>query len=793
LSLATAAADYARRGWPIFPLVPRDKTPLIRGGRGCLDATTDAPRISAWWGEAPDAGIGLHCGPAAGCWVLDVDAGKPGEALIRALAERYGWPETLQAATGGGGAHYFWRYPDGRAIKNRVGIRQNGARVEGIDVRSAGGYVVLAPSGHPSGGWYQWANNAAIQEAPEWLLDLVAPPTIPTPTRTYVPPPPTERDRERRYCEAALGRACERIAGLREGRREALRNESYTAGGWVGAGLLDRGRAERDLLDAAAACGATERHDCPRVVAYGLDTGAARPRRPELRADDDWRPTAPTPRGPDLSAPPPWLDDGPEEDGPEEPGEAEPDRPTHCTDTGNARRLGRRHGADLRYCTARSADGWLVWSGSAWRPDETRQVRRWAVEVAEEVATLAAELEAAAPAADDPKTAAAIARGVAKWAAQSENDRGIRGTLACAADLPGIVLQGGELDADPWLLGVPNGTIDLRTGRLREARREDLITLQAGAPFDPSAKAPAWERFLGEVFGGDQDVIAYVRRVAGYSLVGLTSEQILLILHGNGQNGKSTFVNALRAAFGQYAGTMAPESLLSKPEGTINEGIASLASARFVAVSEIPEGRKLDEALIKEITGSEPIRVRFLNRNSFEFEPKFTIWWSLNHRPEVRGTDLGIWRRLQLVPFERTFTEAEKDPHLKAKLAAEAPGILAWAVWGCLEWQAGGLNPPERVRIAGEEYRQDSDRLTVFLADRCRAGPGEMAGNTDIYLSYKEWAEEAGEYAWSQRKLTQELKARGFVQDSRRDTGRCWRGLSLTVRARVKSDRWSDR
>lgn len=789
MSLASTAAAYARRGWPIFPLVPGDKIPLIRGGRGCLDATVDADRVSAWWGDAPEAGIGLHCGPGAGCWVLDVDAGKPGEALIATLAERYGWPETLQAATGGGGRHYFWRYPEGRRIKNRVGIRQGGARVEGIDVRSEGGYVVLAPSGHPSGGQYAWANRAPIEPAPDWLLDLVAPPE--PVARAYVPPPPTERDRERRYCEAALSRACERIAGLREGRREALRNESFTIGGWVGAGLLDRGRAESELLAAAEACGATQRHDCPRVVAYGLDTGAARPRRPELRPDDDWRPTAPSR---DPGAPPAWLDDGPEEREPPagEVGEADaPDLPIHCTDTGNARRLGRRRGADLRYCPTRAADGWLVWSGSAWRPDETRTARRWAAEVAEEVAALAAELEADAPNADDPEEAQKVARAVARWAAASENDRGIRGTLACAADLPGIVVQGGELDADPWLLGCPNGTVDLRTGRLREARREDLISLQTGAPFDPSAGAPTWERFLGQVFGGDQSVIDYVRRVAGYSLVGLTSEQILLILHGNGQNGKSTFVNALRAAFGQYGGTLAPESLLSKPEGAINEGIASLASARFVSVSEVPEGRKLDEALIKEITGSEPIRVRFLNRNSFEFTPKFTIWWSLNHRPEVRGTDLGIWRRLQLVPFEQTFSAGARDPDLARKLAAEAPGILAWAVRGCLEWQAGGLQPPERVRVAIEEYRQDSDRLTVFLADRCKVGAEETAGNTDLYLSYKEWAEEAGEYAWSQRKLTQELKSRGFVQDSRRDAGRRWKGLSLTIRAQVKRDRWS--
>lgn len=308
------ALSYAERGWRVFPLVPGDKVPLIgksEGGRGCLDGTDDTAQIRAWWSAQPKAGIGLHCGPGSGVWALDIDAGKPGYERFAALVERYGLPETLEAKTGGGGRHLLFLPPeDGRAIKNRVAAKIGGVRIEGIDVRSEGGYIVVAPSGHPSGGRYEWINEGAeIAPPPAWLVDLVAPPPEPpAPSRPYVAPEATEADRERRYCEIALLKTCERIAGLSINRRIEILKEAYTIGGYVGAGLLSRDRADAELLAAARACGADQKHRIGREIAYGLDTGAAKPRRPELR-DEPVQPVARRRSGPDLDSQPAWLDD----------------------------------------------------------------------------------------------------------------------------------------------------------------------------------------------------------------------------------------------------------------------------------------------------------------------------------------------------------------------------------------------------------------------------------------------------------------------------------------------------
>jgi hypothetical protein len=285
-SMLDAALQYAARGWRVFPLGPKSKHPLVpksSGGNGCHDGTTDQAQIRGWWGSTPDAGIGLHCGPGSGVVVLDVDAGKGGpEALVRLESAFGALPLTLVSSTGGGGKHYFFRADSARPIKNRVAIKgPDGARILGLDVRSEGGYVVLPPSAHPSGGTYRWHFDDDLAEMPGWLLDLIDPPKAPratSPAPLPLPTPDTD-DRDRRYVSKALDRAADNIRTAPEGHRNDTANaEAFAIGGWLPGGLLDRGTAEFRLIDAAMACG-LEPREARDVITRALDAGSNSPRQ----------------------------------------------------------------------------------------------------------------------------------------------------------------------------------------------------------------------------------------------------------------------------------------------------------------------------------------------------------------------------------------------------------------------------------------------------------------------------------------------------------------------------------
>lgn len=781
--LRQAALDYASRGWQVFPLKPRSKEPAIPkrdGGRGCLDATTDDQVIEGWWRERGNANIGLHCSRASGCWALDIDADAGGFDSLRLLTEAHGdLPDTLRAATAGGGAHYLFRWPEGRAIKNRVGLRVNGQRLPGIDVRAEGGYIVVAPSVHPNGKRYAWANDARILAPPDWLVDLLDP-VGPAPAPQVKPAPKVsvmvETDRERKYCESALHRACNRIAGLLDGRRDAILREAFNVGGFVGAGLIDWPTAYSALVDAGRASGT--RHHVERHVAEALTAGALRPRRPVMREQPshvhnsempaDWPGPAPSPNGSWTVA-------------------------YHQTDTGNARRFADMHGVSIRYASASRGSGWLTWAGNRWSADDTGEVYRLARTVPEAIDedALRMETDAARAEGGDREELMALAEETRKHARRTESRAALQNLVELAKSEPGIAVPFTALDQRHWLLNTPTATIDLTTGLPQRHRREDLLTALAGADHRADADCPTWSAFLDRIFESDAALIAFVQRLVGYSMVGGQQEQVLAVLHGSGANGKSTFVNAIRHVLGDYAKTASADLFVAKREGGIPNELAALRAARFVAASEFSEGKRLDEAFVKQLTGGEPVLARFLNHEFFEFVPLFTVFLSTNHRPIIRGLDHGIWRRLLLIPFAVTIPAAERDPELPRKLEAEADGILRWALDGCLAWQAQGLAPPEAVRAAGEEYRQEQDALAAFLDDCCVIGPGERVANGVLYAAYAEWARVNGEPQWSHRRLTRELRERGYAQT--RSESREWQGLRLASQPVRRVDRWEHR
>jgi putative DNA primase/helicase len=358
-----------------------------------------------------------------------------------------------------------------------------------------------------------------------------------------------------------------------------------------------------------------------------------------------------------------------------------------------------------------------------------------------------------------------------KW----EDTRAIARCLESARSEPGIPVLPGVLDADPFLLNVLNGTLDLRTGQLRPHRREDLITKLAPVRYDEAATCPTWQRSLSRWMHGNEDLIGYLRRVTGYWLTGDVSEQVLWFFHGAGANGKSTFLGTVLAMLGDYGMQAVSDLLMTKHNETHPTERADLFGRRFVATIETEEGKRMAEALLKQLTGGDKVRARKMRQDFFEFDPRHKIVLAANHKPQVRGTDHAVWRRIKLVPFTVTIPDEEKDKQLPEKLKGELPGVLAWAVAGCLEWQRHGLGEPDEVRQATAAYQAEQDAVAQFVAECCiRQGEARVKVSA-LFEAYGRWS---GDKFMTQPAFNERLRAKGF-ESQRGNHGYFWRGLAL--------------
>jgi putative DNA primase/helicase len=439
--------------------------------------------------------------------------------------------------------------------------------------------------------------------------------------------------------------------------------------------------------------------------------------------------------------------------------------PEHLTDLGNAERLVRRHGQDIRFCFLWR--GWFAWDGTRWAEDDTGRVARAAKDTIRHLFTEAAAIE-------DRGHREELAR----HALRSEAGGRLEAMISLAESEPGIPIRPAELDADPWAFNVSNGTLDLRTGGLREHRREDLITKLAPVAFDPAATCPRWLAFLERIFAGNQDIAGFVQRLAGYGLTGGIAEHILSIFYGPGSNGKTTLCETLLSLWGDYGGPAAPDLLMAKRDDTHPTGVADLHGKRLVVSQEVGEGRRLHETLVKQLTGGDTIKARRMRQDYWQFRPTHKLILYTNHKPIVRGTDHAIWRRIALVPFTVTIPEEEQDKELTEKLAAELPGILNWALEGCRAWQQGGLRPPPDVRAATEQYRQEEDDLGEFLAECTVAEAGATIDAATVYQLYQGWA--LGHGLTDKEKMTQTMFGRRLGERFTRERpGGRWRYRGL--------------
>lgn len=401
------------------------------------------------------------------------------------------------------------------------------------------------------------------------------------------------------------------------------------------------------------------------------------------------------------------------------------------TDTGNAEYFAKRHGRDLRWHPG--THQWFRWTDAGWRLATGSQIHQAAKEAVRDRYRHAEHL-----------TDLKQRQQEAAWAIGSESRKRLGDMLELAKLQHTIATEPTAWDHDPLLLGVLNGVVDLRTGQLRHPRLDDLLTRHSPVAFNPDAKCPRWITFLKRVFAQHPDLPGWLQRAIGYSLTAETREQCLFLLYGLGANGKSTLLNTLLHLFGAYGFNMPFSTLELSQRGSIPNDVAALAGRRFVSASETNDGTRLNEARIKALTGGDMVTARFLHGEFFSFTPVAKFWLSVNHKPTVRDHSYGFWRRIRLIPFVETFKGKDADPDLPRALLAEADGILAWAVRGCLAWQQKGLAPPAVVQQETATYEHESDPVGDFLDAECELDARAVTSARGLFSRYQLWAIRAG-------------------------------------------------
>lgn len=432
-----------------------------------------------------------------------------------------------------------------------------------------------------------------------------------------------------------------------------------------------------------------------------------------------------------------------------------PIAPEPFSEDGLALEFAERHQENWRYVFMWSR--WLQYSG-AWNHDTLLKVFDLSRKITR---------EAAARCTDEQSS-------TAKWLRSSATVASVLRLTQSDARIAAVPEQ---FDSHPWLFNCPGGTVELQSGSLREHRSTDYITKTAETT-PKIIDCPLWNSFLEKITGGDVELQRYLQRVAGYALTGATREHALFFLYGTGANGKSTFTNTLLRIWGNYGQMAAMETFTENQNERHPTELAALRGARLVVASEIERGKYWAESRIKTLTGGDTIRARFMHADEFEYIPQFKLMIQGNHKPGLRSLDPAARRRLQLVPFTVTIPEGERDMDLPEKLKAEWSGILQWAINGCIAWQREGLNPPEAVLKATEEYFQTEDALLSWMDERCIVSPQARSTKTSaLYTDFKMWAERTGERCGSQREFSQKLQEHGFV--IRRSMGKVADGIAL--------------
>lgn len=775
------ALEYAARGWHVFPAPPGEKKSHVAGrfGNGQRwSATTDPDLIRQYWRKYPDANMGIACGRASGLLVIECDTPEGhdvdgGIAQMRDVIARHGpLPDTIEALSPTGSWHLYFNYPAHTDVPNSSAVVS-----PGIDVRGEGGMVIGVPSIRPGkSDPYRWKNPPGLFEladCPDWLLQLCL-------------KKQTESSSANAKCKIDTG-GSSFDTGTSEV-EEILLWIDPDGGGYyawldvlIGLHSHFQGSSEGlQLADLWSSQGAK----------YKVGEVAEKWKGFSSNGDKTFATVAEMARqnGADLSDIARRHKRGAareraaeEKSSRAEEAGARTEAETTEFDLAHdalARELGRRGwNRNAKYVAVQGR--WYFWDTSRWAmdvrlahmtlprdflQDRAREIAEWADAKAETLPEKEADY-------------------IRTW--EKREGRGLRSanTVAAVASLArsnlASVTHANAFDADFLLLGTPGGTVDLKTGELRPARREDMISkLTAVTPSPAGTAASTWLKFLKEIFEGDDEIIGFLQRAAGYALTGLTSEHKLLFLYGTGRNGKSTFFETLQWIWGNYARRAAATTFLTSAGERHPTDIAGLAGARLVVGSELPKGKSWDEAVLKDLTGGDTMTARFMRGDFFDFVPQMTLMIAGNSMPSLRGVDEALRARMVLVPFAVTIPPEKRDTALGEKLRREGPAILRWAIEGALAWQQRGLDVPQRVAAASTEYLDGEDLLGQFLADETVQSPGEFIFTSALHARFRQWTDLQGLASWSSHTFTKELKSRG-LQECRRSTGRGFIGLRL--------------
>lgn len=420
----------------------------------------------------------------------------------------------------------------------------------------------------------------------------------------------------------------------------------------------------------------------------------------------------------------------------------------------------------VRYCI--SWNKFLIWNGTCWQIDTRGRVEEMCVDFIHKMYRALRSI-------DDLQLKIIFE----KHLVRSENYRRIQGMVGLLKMSKDIKVEDFEMDKDHLLFNTQTQTINLRTGKIRDPSNKDLITNKSNFVFQKDAMCPTWNLFLQQIFNNDNDLIRFVQKAMGYALSGDVSEQCLFILWGTGANGKSTFLNVLHHLFGDYARSTMIETFMKKNSEQSND-LARLKGARLVTTSEIEQGKPLSESLIKTVTGEDELTARFLYGEYFSFKPTFKIFMATNHKPKIRGADNGIWRRIKMIPFTVTIPPEQRDKKLTEKLIAENSGILNWLIKGYAMWKKEGLEEPDAVRQANEEYRMDMDAVGTFVTDcfEIDASLKWRLHTKILYETYMKWCVKNNEKIMSQKWLALRMQEKGFKRIATNGQ-RMWLGLVL--------------
>jgi putative DNA primase/helicase len=435
------------------------------------------------------------------------------------------------------------------------------------------------------------------------------------------------------------------------------------------------------------------------------------------------------------------------------------------TDVWNARIFYENCGNAIRYCDA--LGGWYVWDGAKWVKDNFQIVSlaKQTVKKIYEQATANSDKE------------------LYRHAERTEAESKLRSMINLVRDHSGVTLNSDDFDKNLYLINCINGTLDLETGKMAPHNSANNITKQIDIPYDPAATCPTWEKFISSIFMDNAETIHFVHKAVGYALSGSIAEQCMFILYGVGCNGKSTFLETLAKVFGDYAMTTLAATIMEKNVAGIPNDIARLKGARFVNALETDENKKLAESVIKTLTGGDKIVARFLNKEFFEFHATFKLFLATNHKPRISGTDNGIWRRIRYIPFKKVIAPEERDRSLPERLLAEQEGILTWAVKGFKIWQTEGLGSCSEIDEATKDYREESDILGDYIADRCEVGESYSVQASALCRDLADWCKDMGIYRISRAKLYEYLESKKFSKKmaSKGDFrgSMMWQGIGL--------------